>query len=157
VILFNYKLRRKTMAVATGTIYWACIQHVNAMSGKYELDLSLTKDETKAFKDEGIEVKKDSPKEGQPDKGLFVKMKSNYPAKVVDSSKSPIDGKTVGNGSKVKVVWNPYDWNFKGKKGTSAGFTVVQVLDLVEYNVGSLDELDDDTATLNDELGLSDE
>jgi hypothetical protein len=87
-------------------------------------------------------------------------MKSNYPAKVVDASKNAVDGKIVGNGSKVKVVWNPYDWNFKGKKGTSAGFTVVQVLDLVAYNSGGLDELDeldDDTATLNDELGLSDE
>jgi hypothetical protein len=148
------------MSVAKGTIYWACIQHLNTMSGKYELDLSIDKEEAKAFKAEGITVKKDEPKEGQPDKGLWVKMKSKYPAKVVDVDKMPLDGKTVGNGSKVKVVWSPFDWNFKGKKGTSAGFTVVQVIELVEYNAGSLDELDDaegPSDSLDDELGLSKE
>ena len=50
----------------------------------------------------------------------------------MDAEKKPID-KIVGNGSKVKVMYKSYDWNFKGKKGKGLDLQAVQVLDLVEY------------------------
>ena len=50
----------------------------------------------------------------------------------MDAEKKPLE-KIVGNGSKVKVMYKPYDWNFKGKKGKGLDLQAVQVLDLVEY------------------------
>ena len=52
--------------------------------------------------------------------------------RLVDSAKNPIDV-LVGNGSKVKVLYKPFDWKFAGKSGTSLDLQAVQVLDLVEY------------------------
>ena len=46
--------------------------------------------------------------------------------------KNPLD-KIVGNGSKVKVMYKPYEWNFKGKKGMGLDLQAVQVIDLIEY------------------------
>ena len=46
--------------------------------------------------------------------------------------KEPLD-KIVGNGSRVKVMYKPYEWNFKGKKGVGLDLQAVQVLDLIEY------------------------
>ena len=51
---------------------------------------------------------------------------------LVDAGKKPLD-KIVGNGSKVKVMYRPYDWNFKGKKGKGLDLQAVQVVDLIEY------------------------
>ena len=39
----------------------------------------------------------------------------------------------VGNGSKVKVLYKPFDWKFAGKSGTSLDLQAVQVIDLVPY------------------------
>ena len=50
----------------------------------------------------------------------------------MDAEKKPIE-KIIGNGSKVKVMYKSYDWNFKGKKGKGLDLQAVQVLDLVEY------------------------
>ena len=51
---------------------------------------------------------------------------------LVDGAKNPLD-KIVGNGSKVKVMYKPYEWNFKGKKGMGLDLQAVQVIDLIEY------------------------
>ena len=46
--------------------------------------------------------------------------------------KNPIDV-LVGNGSKVKVLYKPFEWKFAGKSGTSLDLQAVQVIDLVPY------------------------
>ena len=56
----------------------------------------------------------------------------NTQPQLVDGAKNPLD-KIVGNGSKVKVMYKPYEWNFKGKKGMGLDLQAVQVMDLVEY------------------------
>ena len=58
----------------------------------------------------------------------------NQPPKVVDSQLNPITNTLVGNGSKIKVSYRPFEWNFGGRSGVSAGLNSVQVLELVEYN-----------------------
>ena len=50
----------------------------------------------------------------------------------LQKDKKPLE-KIVGNGSKVKVMYKPYEWNFKGKKGIGLDLQAVQVMDLVEY------------------------
>ena len=56
----------------------------------------------------------------------------NTQPQLVDAEKRPLD-KIVGNGSRVKVMYKPYEWNFKGKKGVGLDLQAVQVLDLIEY------------------------
>ena len=56
----------------------------------------------------------------------------NQQPQLVDAEKKPLD-KIVGNGSKVKVMYKSYDWNYKGKTGKGLDLQAVQVLDLVEY------------------------
>ena len=56
----------------------------------------------------------------------------NTQPQLVDGAKNPLD-KRVGNGSKVKVMYKPYEWNFKGKKGMGLYLQAVQVIDLVQY------------------------
>ena len=50
----------------------------------------------------------------------------------MDADKKPFD-KIVGNGSKVKVMYKPYECNFKGRKVIGLDLQAVQVMDLVEY------------------------
>ena len=46
----------------------------------------------------------------------------------------------IGNGSEIKASIRPYEWNFKGKAGVSAGLNSLMVLSLVAY--GGDDELE---------------
>ena len=39
----------------------------------------------------------------------------------------------VGNGSKVRVQCNEYDWEYNGKAGKGLDFQAIQILNLVEY------------------------
>ena len=40
----------------------------------------------------------------------------------------------IGNGSKVNVMYKPYEYTYQGRAGKSADLQVVQVVDLVEYS-----------------------
>jgi hypothetical protein len=64
---------------------------------------------------------------------FYVTCKSNYPIKVVDTEGNEISSK-IGNGSKCVAVIDPYAYNYKGKKGVSAGVKEVVVTELIEYN-----------------------
>lgn len=68
----------------------------------------------------------------------------NKPPRVVDAAKEPFEG-IVGNGSRVNVQFGIFAWEFKGKKGISADFQALQVLNLVEYEgkASSTDEFDE--------------
>jgi len=45
----------------------------------------------------------------------------------------------VGNGSVVNVKYNPYEWEFAGRKGIGANLNAIQVVDLVPYSGGDLE------------------
>ena len=73
----------------------------------------------------------------------------------MDSKKNPWPtDKLVGNGSKVKVSVNPYEWNFQGKSGISASLNSMMVVKLVEY-VGSSDELDEEDGFVLDDADMN--
>ena len=67
---------------------------------------------------------------------FYVTCKSNYPIRVLDTEGNTISSK-IGNGSKCVAIIDPYAYNYKGKKGVSAGVKEVVVTDLVAYNPGS--------------------
>ena len=52
--------------------------------------------------------------------------------KLFDADKKQLD-ELIGNVSKVKIQFNPYDWESAGKTGNSLDFQAMQVLELVEY------------------------
>lgn len=120
-------------------VMWACVHEVNEMSGKYQIDaVNLSPKQAKAFKDAGVTVTTCDRDENN--RGKFVTLKSTKPVKVVDMGKNEITD-LIGNGSICNIAWNPFDWKFKGKSGTSAGLQALQVKDLVSY-AGGVDEFD---------------
>jgi hypothetical protein len=65
--------------------------------------------------------------------------------KLLDQDGNDIDV-LVGNGSKVKVQFNPFDWEYAGNTGKSLDFQAMKILELVEYEGRT-----PDGAELNDE------
>lgn len=119
-------------------VLWANVQDVNPMSDKFQVEVQgLTEEQVAEFEQHGINVG------FKEDKGNFVVFKSLKKPKVVDKNKQEISD-LVGNGSLCNIAWNPYPWEFKKKKGFSAGLKALQVLELVEYNGpgGGVDEFD---------------
>jgi hypothetical protein len=53
--------------------------------------------------------------------------------KIVDASNNPWDGRSIGNGSKLRIKFDIYDWNGSGGCGMSFQPKAVQVVELVEY------------------------
>ena len=142
--------------IVRGTAQWAHVFEKSTMSNKYQVDVcNLDKKTVKALTDLGIDVKKG---EGdKADKGNFIIAKAaNYPPVVKDRQGNPMDGTVlIGNGSKIKVSLQPYDWTFKGKSGVGAGLNGLMVTSLVQW--GGADELepeddDDDIGEVSDEL-----
>ena len=64
----------------------------------------------------------------------------NRQPELIDGQKKSLDC-MIGNGSLVNVLYSTYDWEYRGRKGTSADLRTVQVLDLVPYKDGNDDEL----------------
>ena len=65
---------------------------------------------------------------------FYVTCKSNFPIKMVDSEGNDIEGK-IGNGSECVAIIDPYTYNYKGKKGVSAGLRgQVVVTNLIHYD-----------------------
>ena len=77
----------------------------------------------------------------QMDEGsaVVIKRKVNGPngmvrvaPRLLDQNKQEVN-LAVGNGSKVRVQYNEYDWEYAGKKGKGLDLQAVQIVDLVEY------------------------
>jgi len=146
--------RGENSMIVRGTAQWAHVFEPNEMSGKYQVDIcNIDKPTAKALRNVGIDVKKGTG--DKADKGEYIVAKSGrYAPKVMDRSRAVMDGTTlIGNGSKIKVSINPYQWTFKGKSGVSAGLNALMVTSLIAY--GDSDELeaeDDDVGEDDDEL-----
>jgi hypothetical protein len=70
---------------------------------------------------------------------IVIKRKVNGPngmvrvaPRLLDQNKQEVH-LAVGNGSKVRVQYNEYDWEWKGKAGKGLDLQAVQIVDLVEY------------------------
>jgi len=128
----------------TGIAYWACITTPNKMSEKYSVDLIVDKataDELMSMGARAATDKQGNLKHYDDAKNLVFIFKANsknskgepmFPPGVVDAKCNKYEG-TIGNGSKVKIAYNLYEYNAKGNKGVALSLNGIQVLDLVEY------------------------
>lgn len=147
------------MPVVSGTAKWASIQQPNTkFDHVWSIDVVVDMETAKRLKAEGLPVKKDK------DGDIIIKCKKkvfrkdgskNQPPRVVDGNKEPLMD-LVGNGSKVNVQYQPYEWNFAGNSGIGAGLVAVQVLELVPFE-GAGDEFDavGDTKVVQQDGGSS--
>ena len=128
------------MAIIEGTAYWASLTRANEkFEPMWRVDLAVSDEVAEDFKSQGISVGQTVIDEQTINNIVRFKRKvskangdKNTQPTLVDAGKQPLD-KIVGNGSKVKVMYRPYEWNFKGKKGTGLDLQAVQVMDLIEY------------------------
>jgi hypothetical protein len=63
---------------------------------------------------------------------VFSRDAKKKPA-VFDTASQRIQGKIIGNRSKVAVAFRPYDWAYKGKVGVSCWLEAVMLVELVEF------------------------
>ena len=128
------------MAIIEGTAYWASLTRPNEkFEPMWRIDLAVDDKSADELKSQGISLGETTIDEKTIPNIVRFKRKvqkangdKNTQPQLVDGAKNPLD-KIVGNGSKVKVMYKPYEWNFKGKKGMGLDLQAVQVIDLIEY------------------------
>tara|TARA_R100001244_G_scaffold52681_2_gene45775 strand:- start:1539 stop:2003 length:465 start_codon:yes stop_codon:yes gene_type:complete len=139
--------------VITGKAYWASIATPNTTfdpDGIWTVDVgNLDKDSIDQLKNDGLTVKNKGD-----DRGDFVTIKRKVRRKdgqmnrtpdLVDAKKRQMTNTMIGNGSDINVLYSTYDWEFKGRKGTSADLKSIQVTNLIPFSSGdeeSFDEVD---------------
>ena len=133
------------MAVLEGPVYWASLSVPNATFEPVTYQVTLVVDQSTAreFEGKGFKIKEIDE---QP--ALFFRKyynrpdgTTNPPVRVVDKAKNPLDV-AVGNGSKVKIQYQPRVIENKYGIFNWLELQAIQVLDLVEYNNGETDEFD---------------
>ena len=136
--------------VISGTAYWASVITPNTKfdaDGVWTIDVGNLDDlnKKKAQKD-GLPVKN---KGDEKEDFVTIKRKVrnakgslNRQPNVVDANKRLITETMIGNGSKVNVLYEPFEWNFGGKTGVSADLRAVQVTELVPYSTEEDDAFD---------------
>ena len=136
--------------VISGTAYWASVITPNTRfdpDGVWTIDVGNLDDlNKKKAQKAGLTLKNKGD-----EKEDFVTMKRkvrnakgslNRQPNVVDANKRLITDTMIGNGSKVNVLYEPFEWNFGGKTGVSADLRAVQVTDLVPYSTEEDDAFD---------------
>lgn len=123
-------------------VFWAQLNKVNDMSGKFQLNLcNLSDAAVSALEELGISVLED--KEKKADMGRYITCKSEKPMKAFDVDGDEIT-ENIGNGSKAKALISCYSWTYKNKKGVSPSLKKLVVTDLIEYADGGLKADDED-------------
>tara|TARA_R100000781_G_C3987269_1_gene95652 strand:+ start:50 stop:523 length:474 start_codon:yes stop_codon:yes gene_type:complete len=136
--------------VISGTAYWASVITPNTRfdpDGVWTIDVGNLDDlNKKKAQKAGLTLKNKGD-----EKEDFVTMKRkvrnakgslNRQPNVVDANKRLITDTMIGNGSKVNVLYEPFEWNFGGKTGVSADLRAVQVTELVPYSTEEDDAFD---------------
>ena len=121
--------------IVEGTAYWASIKTPNTtFEPVYTVNLVVDQDTADDFAGRGHKVK-------QMDEGpaLIIKRKVNGPngmvrnaPRLLDQNKQEVN-LAVGNGSKIRVQCNEFEWEYAGNTGKCLDLQAVQIIDLVEY------------------------
>ena len=121
--------------IVEGTGYWASIKTPNTtFEPVYTINLVVEQSVADDFASRGHTIK-------QMDEGpaLVIKRKVNGPngmirnaPRLLDQNKQEVN-LAVGNGSKVRVQCNEYEWEYAGNTGKSLDLQAVQIIDLIEY------------------------
>lgn len=135
---------------------WASVTEPNTTyTPRWEIEAVLSDEQAAAFVDQGVKVKEDD------DGNKVVRFKRtvsgtrkdgstyhNTPPKVVDGNKKPFpEGTLIGNGSIVNIAYDLKEWNVAGNSGVKLDLKAVQVLELVEFSKGAVDEFDEEGET----------
>lgn len=125
------------MAKVSGIAMWASVNTPNTrFEPMYCIDLIVSEADAKKLKAEGVKVKRND--DGEPvvkfRRKLYRKGSSeeNQKPKCVDAKLNPYTG-LIGNGSKVVVQYNVYDWTNSFGSGKGVDLQGVQILELVEF------------------------
>ena len=145
------------MPVISGTAYWAKVHqpHFDQYNeqGIFSIDVTVDAKTKKQLQDLGLGPRIKNKGDERND---FVTIKRKYTRKdgtknsaprVVDSKKTPISPDVlIGNGSKVNVAFDTYDYNVGGNQGVGSSLKAVQVTKLVEYSPSeNLDEFSEES------------
>lgn len=129
------------VALKNVTVFWANLEKVNKMSGKYQIDFCNLSDEQVAS------LAKIKVKTRTDDlKGKFITCKSIKPMKALDSKGDPITGVYIGNGTRANALIGSYEWEAPvgGRKGVSPSLAKLVITNLVEYTPEAGDSEDED-------------
>jgi hypothetical protein len=131
-----------TMPVISGKAFWAKLDKAqnpfDQAKPRWSIDVALNSEGIKTMKSHGVPIK-----DKEDDRGKFVTMYKDQflnngtelpKPRLMDSQKNDISGTLLGNGSLVKVSFNPREWKMNNRKGVRAVLKDVQVLDLVSYS-----------------------
>ena len=150
--------------VIQGKAFWAAIKNPNTTfdpDGMWTVDVcNLDEANLNIANKDNLIVKNKGD-----DRGDFVTIKRKVMRKDGQRNRQPelIDGQKktldcmIGNGSLVNVLYSTYDWEYRGRKGTSADLRTVQVLDLVPYKDGNDDELKEIPGTFSSTDAVADD
>jgi hypothetical protein len=123
------------MPVVEGTAYWASVLTPNVnYEPVYTVNLVVPDDVAQDFKDRGFTIKEmnEGPAIVIKRKVNGAKGRINEAPQLLDRAKQPINV-SVGNGSRVKVMYKEWTSDYKGTTFQGLDFMKMQVLDLVEY------------------------
>ena len=145
------------MPVISGTAYWAKVHqpHFDQYNelGIFSIDVTVDAKTKKQLQDLGLGPRIKNKGDERND---FITIKRKYTRKdgtknsaprVVDSKKTPISpDDLIGNGSKVNVAFDTYDYNVGGNQGVGSSLKAVQVIKLIEYSPSeNLDEFSEES------------
>jgi hypothetical protein len=126
------------MAIISGKAYWTSISTPNdTFEPVWSLDVSFDEASKATIQGLGLSIKNKADERGDfvtIKRKVFRKdgSKNEQPA-LKDAHKNPMGNTLVGNGSDVKVLFKPFDWEYAGKAGVGADLQAVQVVNLIPF------------------------
>ena len=129
--------------IVEGNAYWASLIAPNTtFEPMYTINVVVDEATAKDFAERGHSVR-----EMEEGPAVVIKRKVNGPngmvrkaPRLLDADKNDVDV-LVGNGSKLKVQYQEYDWTYNNKSGKGLDLQAVQIIDLVPYKAQDGDEL----------------
>jgi hypothetical protein len=111
-------------------LHWPFLNKPNEMSGKYQVDIGkLSSKAVDALSAMSIQVRNKGD-----DRGNYVTVKSKNPIMPAFSGMDAVDSSLIGNCSKANAAIQPYDWDFKGKKGISPSLAKLLITEVAVYD-----------------------
>lgn len=129
--------------IVEGNAYWASLVAPNTTyEPMYTINLVVDEATAKDFAERGHSIR-----EMEEGPAVVIKRKVNGPngmvrkaPRLLDADKNDVDV-LVGNGSKVRVQYQEYDWTYNNKSGKGLDLQAVQIIELVPYKAADGDEL----------------
>ena len=122
-------------------IFWACLDKVNDLSGKFQMDIGpLPKKTIEQLKAAGFKNFKEDAADSKTkgERGTYVTLKSatNEYIRLLDKdgNRLNLNEVSIGNGTSAHVAIHPYAYDAKGKNpaGVGLGIDTIKILNLVE-------------------------